>query len=836
MTQKRNGNRKRWGTLALALLLVISMAPQAMLTAEAATPKLSATKATLTVGKKKNLTVKNLPSKVKKVTWKSSKPAVARVTKRSNKKAVVTAKKAGTAKLTCTISTANVIYQRTCKVTVKAKSSGSGDSSNSGNSGGTTPSTTEILAIMKSGGNTYLAGTASDSATVYTISEDGTYTISPGSSATAVGARINVTASGTVQLNLNGVTIDNSSLTGKNPVIQFGDNVTAANINIAGTNKITGENAKSTIIKTGNKTPLTMTGSGNLTLIDAMKTTEDGAIGIYGGTGVDISGGGTYTITTNRACVKAGDEDDKATGNIIVNGSALNLTSYQKKGLASDLGNITITGDAIVNSKMTYGDAINAGGSVVINSGKVTIDECYGDGIQGENVNISGGTIDIKTYYEYAGINFYKTNSISGTTVNTYTEQNNSTKVEVINYDTGSHKGIKAGTKKSSWSYTSTDLGSSGQTGASGGLTITGGTLTIDTTNTGIKFNDSNDNKVMIGAPEDAIKSNNTATISGGNLSIAAADDGISVANDLTISGGAYINVTTAYEGIEAATIKVGTANAYTGPTVNVATLDDGINASSKTVSYVYADAKKTKYTKTSTAQSGNAMYVYSGNVNVRIMSSSRTVSLPYTTDTAVSALPLSNKTTASYTASADGDGIDCNGSFYGEGGTVIVYGATGNTANSPIDTDNTFEIGSGVTMLLVGVNTMGEYPTVVNQPYITATSVSGLQSGVSMLITQNSGSANFTATMPTFYAAPTYFLFSSPNLTSGSSYTVTCGSNNTTTLTATTDVQTSGGAPGNGGTPPSNANGTNGSNGTPPDNANGTNGTNTTPPAAPTN
>ena len=87
--------------------------------------------------------------------------------------------------------------------------------------------------------------------------------------------------------------------------------------------------------------------------------------------------------------------------------------------------------------------------------------------------------------------------------------------------------------------------------------------------------------------------------------------------------------------------------------------------------------------------------------------------------------LPVKNGNNNTITYSADGDGIDCNGSFYAYGGTIIVFGSTSND-NSPIDTDSTYYIDSGVTLLAVGSSGMIENPTSVRQAYLCTGSSNG--------------------------------------------------------------------------------------------------------------
>ena len=143
---------------------------------------------------------------------------------------------------------------------------------------------------------------------------------------------------------------------------------------------------------------------------------------------------------------------------------------------------------------------------------------------------------------------------------------------------------------------------------------------------------------------------------------------------------------------------------------------DDGINAASKSsTTYVYADESEEKYTKTTVSSSDNVLNVYSGYVNVMIADD----------ETHTITLPVKNGNNNTITYSADGDGIDCNGSFYAYGGTIIVIEST-SCDNSPIDTDSTYYIGSGVTLLAVGSSGMIENPTSVRQAYLCTGSSNG--------------------------------------------------------------------------------------------------------------
>lgn len=556
---------------------------------------------------------------------------------------------------------------------------------------------------------------------------------------------------------------------------------------------------------------------------------------------------GYYEVTTTRKYTSGG---------VTINGGTLNLSSAIGKGISSKNGLVTITdGQININSAdhgisaKNYnvqitggtinigtgenecgGDGIKAGDTVRITGGNVTIGNCYGDGIQAENVVIADGTLNIKTYYEYANTNFYKTNNVlTALNISGYnsSSENESTglKTESIVYDTGSHKAIKAGTKEKTFTYGEiTDSESDYEAGktyyqaASGGLTITGGTITLDTTNSGIKYNGGatsggmggGDSQTIIGSPDDAIHSNNDATISGGTIDIYSSDDGISVVNNLYFLNDASVKVNTAYEGIEASNIVMGTTDTDFAPTVSVYSNDDGINAAKKNkVNYVYADDTEVEYTKTSYKTSGNSLTVNAGELTVEIGDD---------TTHSVTLINKGDSKGTTYNYSADGDGIDCNGSFYAYGGTIITIGGTSG-GNGVFDRDGDFVIGEGVTIFGIGSSGMIEGPTTVNQPYIqySASSSGGMNgmggrpgntgsSGSSSIasgstITINDSTGNTLYTYTTKKTAG-YILYSSPNLVNGSSYTIKSGTTTLSTVSASTSAASTGGG-NNAPTPP---------------------------------
>lgn len=163
------------------------------------------------------------------------------------------------------------------------------------------------------------------------------------------------------------------------------------------------------------------------------------------------------------------------------------------------------------------------------------------------------------------------------------------------------------------------------------------------------------------------------------------------------------------------AALTITAKDSQSGPDLVIYSNDDGINTASKSsTTYVYEDESEEKYTKTTVSSSDNVLNVYSGYINVMIADD----------ETHTITLPVKNGSDNTITYSADGDGIDCNGSFYAYGGTIVVFGSTSND-NAPIDTDGTYYIGSGVTLLAVGSSGMIENPSSVRQAYLCTGSTS---------------------------------------------------------------------------------------------------------------
>lgn len=506
-----------------------------------------------------------------------------------------------------------------------------------------------------------------------TVSRNGSYTLR------GIGKNITLEIAeglSAVDITLSGLTVNNSSVSENVPFIASGKQAKFS-VTLKGSSEVKGSELYSADLIKADKGEVEFKGTGILSL-NANKSAvsaKEGTISFAGGT-VNVS--------------HAGDDAVKAKdGTINLNGGTLNINNTGGDGLKAKH------------------ESKDGGGNVNITSGNLLISECYGDGIQAENVTIAGGSIDITTVSDNAATGYY-TNT-SSTTLNTLSESG-SVKTERINVDTGSHKGIKAGTKAATKKYL--DTVSVNTVEASGSLIISGGTIEIDTTGAGIKANNVSSTfgytktasgVYIIGSPDDGIQSNNSLYITGGDILVASGNDGIEAAGTLGITGDARVEVSEAYEGMEAARIIIGSEDSAGGPEITLNTNDDGINASSKTVVYTYDnyDDEDCNYTKVSTSKDNNSCTVYSGTVTIKIDSNN------VDGNNTVTLRNGSSTETRTINYSSSGDGIDCNGSLDIEGGTVYVFGQSSGD-NSPLDQDSGFTLGRGATVLATGASGMG--------------------------------------------------------------------------------------------------------------------------------
>ena len=338
---------------------------------------------------------------------------------------------------------------------------------------------------------------------------------------------------GKVVLNLEGLTLSNSSAA---PIYveAIGDEV-----------QISAKNGTTNTISDGTSHTDTYVDS------DGNTNTVNGAI--FSRDDLKLKGKGTLIVNGNTEDGIVCKNDLKIwNGNITVNAADDGIRGNDSVRIgdpdAADYSSLSVTVNT--NNGSSGGDGIKTNsdedgkGYVTINGGTVNIDS-YADGIQAEQTfTMNGGELNITTYQ---GSNF--TGSASGGNGGwgggMGGNDGNSNKTDI------SAKGIKA-------VGVYDEAGTTWQSG--GDLIVNGGTITIDSS-------------------DDSLHCGGDMQLLGGSMTLATADDGAHSDHALTIgsTGGdydaPYVNITKSYEGIDGVDI---TQNSGT---VMVTSSDDGYNA-----------------------------------------------------------------------------------------------------------------------------------------------------------------------------------------------------------------------------------------------------------------
>ena len=325
------------------------------------------------------------------------------------------------------------------------------------------------------------------------------------------GTDVSITAAGTYVFSGD---CDNGSITVKK-------GVTGVTIVLNGLTLTNDDSAAITLNKTAEASLIAAAGTTNTVADTEGSNDENAAVKVKSGAALAISGKGTLTVDGNAKNGIKGAADAVITvaeGKLNINAADDGLSCDDELNITGGTLSITAGGDAVKASPDTGENPDTTSlGNVTISGGTLTLNAAA-DGIQADgDLTISGGTFHVKT---------------------------NGGHTTALTDDSASCKGFKAGKT----------------------LTVTGGTLTVD-------------------SADDALHANTDVTISGGTLTLATGDDGVHADNDLVIgTKGASststprINITASYEGLEGTAVTV-----YSGD-IDVAASDDGVNAANSTL------------------------------------------------------------------------------------------------------------------------------------------------------------------------------------------------------------------------------------------------------------
>ncbi len=562
-----------------------------------------------------------------------------------------------------------------------------------------------------------------------------------------------------VTLVLDNLTISNQTITDDNPMIYIGKNTKAVEIKLTGASTLTGPGgfvsapAKGLIYDaaTGYVRISMVNGaeSPSLTLTDGMGTDVDYGLktpsaGIFAA-GKVVLKNGALTITSNGTGIQA-----KKTG-VAVAGGDISITSEKARGIVSNSGNINVTGGDLKIVKTASDGLFAPSGIAKIGGGTVTLTAIGESGIRSENVQISGGTTSITTTYEYGATDFYDEGMGAAlhNTRSSLTNNKITTTTEYINYFTGQHAGILAGTEGCTYSIKG---GSSGTQKQSGSISITGGKLTVDTLASGTiatnptttTFVPAEQGLYIIGSPSSAIKSYNDVSITGGVHTLSAGDAAIAADGTMTIANDTDITISQAYNGLIGPSVNIGTPNMVNDTTqVKMYTGGHAIRGYSESRDYVYEDATLKKYKKTTVTNNNNKVTIYSGYVNAVIDNDKSVAGKGTGTLAGTNSGASGAKSGGNMSFNPEGNGINCSGDMEILGGATVIYGS-GSGKSSPISYTGKFKIGNGATVLAMG------YLGGTGKTTPTSTSGQGFISGDIPQATTGTGTGSTTGTTGT--------------------------------------------------------------------------------------
>lgn len=225
---------------------------------------------------------------------------------------------------------------------------------------------------------------------------------------------------------------------------------------------------------------------------------------------------------------------------------------------------------------------------------------------------------------------------------------------------------------------------------------------------------------------DDALHSNNNLCVNAGSFRIATKDDGIHADSTISINGGT-IDISTSYEGIESQIIVINAGE------IHVKSSDDGLNVAGGNDSSAGGHFPGSASSSTDYYLVINGGYIY---------------------------------------VNAAGDGLDANGSIEMNGGVVLVDGPTAQN-NGALDYDRSFRITGGL-LAAAGSANMAQAPGTTSTQNSVLVRFSSNQSANSLVNISAAGGTE----LITFRPAKNFqsLVFSSPELETGSQYTVYYG------------------------------------------------------------
>ena len=475
-------------------------------------------------------------------------------------------------------------------------------------------------------------------------------------------------------------------------------------------------------------------------------TTTDGSLIINGKTNFELNLSNANITSASKTAI-----DNESSGNAYLvlsgNNKVADGTTEDHKGTIFSKGKLLISGDGSLEVYGNYKNGIHGKSNIVIDKGvNLYVKDTENNGIKaGADMFINGGIINVEVSADGGkAINGDANVTINGGRTTVIATGNGTWEVDET-LATGGDTKAAAGI------------------GSDGNFYMNGGELYAKATGSGGK----------------GVKADYEGYITGGKIRI------------ITEGGLYYSNGTTENHN-------------YTGNTDNLAS---AYTSSPKGMKMGGKDENEVAYGGPLVISGGDIMIRTSGN-NAEGMESKGTLEisggsvLVYAHDDAINStgdMTISGGTVVA--VGTNNDAIDANGNMYLKGGTIIACGANGAEAGIDINEQKKLYITGGY-IFAIGGRVDGNLGS-TTQGIITA---SGSVSANSTVSVSNSSKTLYTFTMPPVsYSGNNTIIITMPELTSGSSYTLTSGSSSAS-VTASNTISNSGmgggpgGAPGGGG------------------------------------
>lgn len=481
------------------------------------------------------------------------------------------------------------------------------------------------------------------------------------------------------------------------------------------------------------------TPNATITLSGSEGTISDTTRGSSGST-VTISSKGIYYISGSSENVTILVNDETESGNIYLildNVSMTNSSTPCIQVEAADKVIIQCVGEntLIYNGpeSANLDGAIYARDDIAVNGeGSLTIESTLHGIVAKNDLKITGANVTVTA--AKIGIQAGDSVRIGGGNTEIFAGHDG---IQVENDEGDSYLYMADGSLTIEAGYDGIDVDTSG-TVFSGHITLAGGSVSITAGGGAENAKTSTSQKglscagdihignvtLSVSSADDAFHSGASINVTGGVTTASSSDDGVHADGTLTISGGS-LSVEKSYEGLEAETVNI------LGGDVKVYASDDGINAAGGSDTASSGDDRWSSSASGTLNISGGTLYVNAG-----------------------------------------GDGLDSNGSIYVSGGVTFVEGPT-DSGNGSLDKGD----GSGCVLSITGgvVVATGSAGMAVNfDSGSQCSALVSLSGSAGDVISADDGSGlSFTATK-SFQTV----VYSSPELTQGSSYSLSAGSN----------------------------------------------------------